>query len=50
MESVKKSYDEETTIPHVTRHDGLKTGLYALVGLAIAAILLGGTIWLFVVG
>ena len=43
-------YEEETTIPHATRHDGIKTGLYALVGVIIALSLIVGTIWLFVAG
>lgn len=43
-------YEEDTTIPHVTRHDTVKTGLYAVVGLAIALTLLFGTVWLFVAG
>ncbi|MEM9953477.1 MAG: hypothetical protein AAF846_17855 [Chloroflexota bacterium] len=43
-------YEEETTIPHVTRHDGLKVGLYATVGITIAFLLIAGTIWLFVAG
>jgi len=44
------NYDEEHTIPHVTRDDALKTGLYAFVGLSIAGLLLIGTIWLFTIG
>ena len=39
-------YDEETTIPHVTRHDGTKTAIYVGVGLAVASLLLIGTLWL----
>lgn len=42
--------DKEVTIPHVTRNDGIKTGLYALVGLGLATIFIAGTIWLFVAG
>ncbi|MGB7338990.1 MAG: hypothetical protein WBC91_08875 [Phototrophicaceae bacterium] len=41
-------FEEETTIPHVTRHDSIKTGFYALIGLSIAGCLIAGTIWLFV--
>lgn len=43
-------FDKEPTIPHVTRNDGIKTGLYALVGLALAASFIAGTIWLFIAG
>ncbi|MEL6405969.1 MAG: hypothetical protein AAFN11_17910 [Chloroflexota bacterium] len=43
-------YEEETTIPHATRHDTVKTGLYAFVGLAIALTLLIGTVWLLIAG
>ena len=42
--------DQEQTIPHATRHDSLKTGIYTLIGALIAITLLIGTILLFVVG
>lgn len=38
--------EEESTIPHVTRHDGTKTVIYVVIGLTIAAVLIIGTIWL----
>jgi hypothetical protein len=41
------NHDDETTIPHVTRHDGTKTALYVVIGLTIAGLLLVGTVWLF---
>ncbi len=45
-------YDDDSnlTIPHVTRHDNIKVGLYALVGLGITIALIAGTVWLFVAG
>ena len=43
-------YDEDTTIPHATRYDSVKTGVYAFVGLAIALTLLIGTGWLLLAG
>lgn len=41
-------YEDDTTISHVTRNDGFKTGLYALASITIAFLLVSGTIWLFV--
>lgn len=42
--------DTEPTIPHATRHDSLKTGIYTLIGFLLALILIIGTVVLFVVG
>jgi hypothetical protein len=39
--------DDETTIPHVTRHDGTKTAIFVIIGLIVASLLLLGTLWLF---
>ena len=41
-------YQEDSTIPHVTRNDGIKTTLYAVVGISIAIFLIVGTILLFI--
>lgn len=41
---------KEQTIPHATRHDELKTGVYTCIGFLLAIILIAGTILLFVVG
>jgi hypothetical protein len=40
------NHDDETTIPHVTRHDGTKTAIFVGIGLAVASLLLIGTLWL----
>ena len=47
---MNRQVDKEQTIPHATRHDSLKTGIYTFVGFFLALILLAGTVLLFVVG
>jgi hypothetical protein len=42
--------DEETTIPHVTRHDGTKTAIFVGIGVVVASLLLIGTLWLLLAG
>lgn len=41
-------YEDDTIFPHVPHHDNLKTGIYAAVGLFIAALLIVGTVMLFI--